>query len=156
MKTCNRCGECRPLSDFAKNKRRKDGVQTYCRPCQLEYQRQRYAEPEVYARRQMNREEYKRRRVGSSRKWYLKSTYGITEEQYAALYATHDGGCWICEEKKDYFLHVDHNHKCCPGTKSCGKCIRGLLCFKCNTALGNVNDDVELLQRAINYIKDFS
>ena len=155
MKKCSRCGKSKSLGEFFSNKRRKDGVQTYCKSCHLEYGRQRYAAPESHRRRKMNRKESKRRRAASSRKWYLKSTYGITEEQYLALYEKHNGGCWICGEKKDYFLHVDHNHSCCAGAKSCGKCIRGLLCFNCNTMIGHARDNVELLQRAINYIKDF-
>ena len=33
--------------------------------------------------------------------------------------------------------NVDHDHACCPeGGRSCGKCIRGLLCMECNKYLG--------------------
>lgn len=40
MKTCNRCGENKPLSEF--NKKRASGVQPYCRPCQSSYQKDNY------------------------------------------------------------------------------------------------------------------
>ena len=40
MKTCNRCKEEKPLTEF--NKKRKSGVQAYCRPCQREYQQNHY------------------------------------------------------------------------------------------------------------------
>jgi hypothetical protein len=38
-------------------------------------------------------------------------------------------------------VHVDHDHACCAKATSCGKCIRGLLCSACNTALGMLRDD---------------
>lgn len=44
-----------------------------------------------------------------------------------------------------YKLHVDHCHQT-------GK-IRGLLCQKCNMALGLLNDSVEILETAIRYLK---
>ena len=40
MKTCNRCKEEKPLSEY--NKKRVSGVQPYCKPCQGEYQRENY------------------------------------------------------------------------------------------------------------------
>lgn len=152
MKTCNRCKEEKPLSDFFSNKKRSDGVATYCKPCQLEYQRERYADPESYRRRQMNRDEYARRRKASGRKWYLKSTYNLTEEQYQKLYDKNNGQCWICNKSVSYYLHVDHDHSCCSGEKSCGKCIRGLLCYSCNSLLGHAKDSVDILKAATRYL----
>lgn len=34
-----------------------------------------------------------------------------------------------------YPEYVDHDHKCCSGDKSCGKCVRGILCPGCNTGM---------------------
>lgn len=152
MKTCNKCKEEKSLSDFFPNKKRSDGVATYCKPCQLEYQRERYADPESYRRRQMNRDEYARRRKASSRKWYLKSMYNLTEDEYQKLYNTNNGQCWICCKEVDYCLHVDHDHSCCSGEKSCGNCVRGLLCHSCNSLLGHAKDNTEILKSAIRYL----
>jgi hypothetical protein len=52
-------------------------------------------------------------------------------------------------------LCVDHDHTCCPGAKSCGKCIRGLICRRCNSILGGVNDSIELLEKVIEYARRY-
>lgn len=50
---------------------------------------------------------------------------------------------------------IDHDHACCPG-KSCGRCVRGLLCVNCNTALGQARDDPSLLRRLAAYLDEGS
>ena len=147
MKRCNRCKINKPRSDFFVNSKRSDGLQTYCKPCHLEYGRERYANPEAFTRRQMNRDIYKERRKLSSRKWYLKSTYGITEEYYLKLLSLGNNSCWICKESYSYNLHLDHNH-------DNGK-IRGLLCGECNRALGLFKDNKNILKLAIGYLEQF-
>ena len=67
--------------------------------------------------------------------------YGITEAQYNELLERQGGGCAICgrtqeENGRARYLSVDHDHRCCPGKKSCGKCVRGLLCLRCNNDMG--------------------
>jgi hypothetical protein len=154
MKKCNRCNKEKPISDFFKNIKRSDGVQTYCKICHLEYGRERYANPKAFKRRQMNGEIYKKRRQASSRKWYLKATYNITEIDYNTLFNKTFGQCYICNIKVDYWLHVDHDHNCCPGAKSCGKCIRGLLCHNCNSLLGHAKDSTDILMKAAKYLSN--
>lgn len=63
-----------------------------------------------------------------------------------------DPKCEICGSK-ELKLHVDHDHKCCPGVKSCGKCVRGLLCPGCNHGLGNFRDNEERLLLAAAYLR---
>lgn len=147
MKTCKRCNATKELSDFFINVRRKDGVSTYCKPCQLEYQRARYNDPENYKRHKLDREIYLKNRKDSVRKWYLKTTYGLTPEEYDGLYSAGDGKCYICKREYDYYLHVDHNH-------STGA-IRGLLCNPCNRGLGLFGDSLENLKSAIAYLEQF-
>jgi hypothetical protein len=42
--------------------------------------------------------------------------------------------------------------ECCPGKKSCGKCIRGLLCARCNSAIGLFDEDPVTLHAAVEYL----
>ena len=82
--------------------------------------------------------------------------YKVTPERYAAILARQGGGCAICGRKPEpgKRLHVDHDHACCPAKKrSCGKCVRGLLCSACNTMLGHANDDPDVLRRGIDYLE---
>ena len=59
--------------------------------------------------------------------------YGITRQEMASLL---DGTlCPICETRTKNV--IDHDHSCCPGRQSCGKCIRGALCRPCNATLEN-------------------
>lgn len=49
-------------------------------------------------------------------------------------------------------LHIDHDHSCCPGPRSCGNCVRGLVCEPCNKGFGHFDDDVERMKKAIAYL----
>ena len=50
-------------------------------------------------------------------------------------------------------INIDHDHTCCPGRRSCGKCIRGLPCPVCNRGLGMFKDSVKSLLRAVDYLE---
>lgn len=90
--------------------------------------------------------------------------YGFTLGEYDAMYILQEGKCSICANTeasisktgRSYSLVVDHDHKCCPGEKTCGKCVRGLICRKCNILLGMAGDDITVLRNALNYILAFS
>lgn len=92
-----------------------------------------------------NPSEYERAR----RKSHLKKHYGITAEQFDAMLAAQGGQCAICSEPptdaRGFRPHVDHCH-------ASGK-IRGILCGRCNKALGQFKDDASLLRRAIAYLE---
>lgn len=59
--------------------------------------------------------------------------------------------CGLCGSTSN--LKVDHDHRCCPGERSCGKCVRGLVCHTHNVAIGMLDDDPVLLRRAAEYIE---
>lgn len=76
--------------------------------------------------------------------------HNITKEYYDELFNKNNGKCWIC--KVSDAVHIDHDHLCCSGGWSCGKCVRGLLCSNCNTAIGLLKDNTKLLQESIRYL----
>jgi hypothetical protein len=77
---------------------------------------------------------------------YVKSTYNISAGQYRELIQLQENKCAICKSSNgDKRLCVDHCH-------DTGE-VRGLLCHTCNRSIGLLNDDVDLLTNAINYLK---
>jgi hypothetical protein len=78
--------------------------------------------------------------------------YNLPPENYRALLAQQDGLCAICQKWRAN--SVDHDHKCCDGPFSCGKCVRGLLCRTCNTILGRWRDDPATFLRAAQYLTE--
>mgnify|MGYP002361969110 FL=1 len=80
--------------------------------------------------------------------------HGTTKEQFEELVASQGNRCAVCRRDGDWqTLCVDHDHECCPGTWSCGSCIRGALCKRCNGALGAFADSPEKLRAAAIYIE---
>lgn len=97
----------------------------------------------------------------SKREQAYRLNYGLTRDDVDRLLAAQDGKCKICRQPpnpvhKKPKLHVDHDHKCCPGKKSCGKCVRALLCGNCNTALGLLKEDPLVLAAAAAYVAEVS
>lgn len=87
----------------------------------------------------------------------LRHKYNITLEQYNKMLKEQEYVCAICKrhDATEKSLSVDHDHKCCPGVRSCGDCVRALLCSRCNTGLGQFGNDEGYLQEALKYIKKY-
>lgn len=75
--------------------------------------------------------------------------HGLTLQRYNELLASQNGTCAICGSSdkghRNRFFNIDHCHKS-------GE-VRGLLCPRCNLAIGNFGDDIPLMQAAIKYIR---
>lgn len=83
----------------------------------------------------------------SSDAWRFKM-YGLTIESYLALLASQDGLCGGCSRPLPDRPHIDHDHTCCPGdSTTCGQCVRGLLCPRCNHTLGMATDNPAILRQ---------
>lgn len=51
---------------------------------------------------------------------------------------------------------VDHDHRHCPGQLGCEECFRGFLCYRCNAALGALDDDPTRLRGLLGYVERFA
>lgn len=93
----------------------------------------------------------------TSRARQINSRFQIREDVYERLLLQQDGLCAICRRppEPDRMLAVDHDTRCCPpaSRRTCGNCIRGLLCTNCNWGLGHLGDDPEVLLRAVSYVQ---
>jgi len=165
MKYCKICGALKPLDDFYKCAGMRDGHRHDCKACNLEVKRLRYLEdPEPMKARvkrwqQANPEKMhasqrkSRAKPGAkerARADHLMRKYGITVEQYDAMLEEQDGGCFICGRlpRPDISLHVDHDH-------STGQ-VRGILCFCCNNAVADFQENPALLGKAASYLSRYA
>ena len=114
-------------------------------------------EPEKYKEWLKRNNDYKRKAREKnpeySRWRAIYKKYKMTRAMYEGLLESQGGVCAICKNPptKNY-LAVDHDHSCCPDSKTCGNCIRGLLCGSCNSFLGRVNDEPNSL---LDYLKKY-
>jgi Recombination endonuclease VII len=92
-----------------------------------------------------------------------KAKYNVTREWFDAKMIEQKRKCAICRKEeigtyrgKIKSLAVDHDHSCCSGKKSCGRCVRGLLCQRCNRALGMLLESIPILKNAIRYLRKYN
>ena len=143
---CKKCSE--PITNL---NRPKSG--TVCKVCIKKWHAEHYQRPEI-----------KQRHLEQGRKWRtlnkekshiqdlksrLKKEYGITVGEYEAILKSQHNKCAICKSdspkrKSSRGFFVDHNHN--TGL------IRGLLCHRCNLAVGWVEDSPDLILSLANYI----
>lgn len=129
-KFCGRCKKTKPAAEFYRNARHRDRLSTYCKECTNSL-RPNYTKEE-------------------NRDFQLKSTFGITRDDYNVMLAAQDGKCAICGtttpgNSRVFNFSVDHNHETDE--------IRGLLCELCNRGLGHFGDDPERLEAAARYLR---
>lgn len=136
-KKCPKCGLWKPHEEFYKDSSRNDGLGALCKPCK--------SASEKLARKD-NPERTKQKRHRN----HLRELYGISETEYARMFAEQNGQCKMCHRPQSAFtrrLCVDHDHKTLN--------IRGLLCISCNTILGQAQDRIEVLEQGIIYLEKF-
>lgn len=134
---CVMCQRWHSSQKYAKNGER-------ARQYQRERRQANLSDPEwVERQRELSRASY--RRVGRFR----GVRYNLSKAEVEQMYAEQANKCAACgsEEPPDptsgQVLRIDHDHACCPGkTRSCGKCVRGLLCNRCNIVAGAMENPV--------------
>jgi len=107
---------------------------SYCKPCEI-------------VRTCAWRAAHPGARIETRRGEKLKRRFGLTLEQYDALWKDQGGVCAGCggHNIAGRRLAIDHDHRT-------GK-IRGLLCDRCNRCLGSVKDSPDVLRRLANYLE---
>lgn len=118
LKTCTKCGESKPASEFYSHAATRDRLRTECKVCM-----------------KTARLAWRAANTDRDKDAALRNLYGIGLVQYKALLALQGGrcaGCGATKCKTGRALSVDHDRAHCPGRKGCSKCIRGLLCVADN------------------------
>ena len=103
--------------------------------------------PEIIAYQKAYRAKSETKRL--HRTFSLEKNYKISDEEYNKIFNAQNGCCAICGKHQSEFkkaLFVDHDHLTDK--------VRGLLCHKCNAALGLLNDNIDLLKLATNYLEN--
>lgn len=110
-------------------------------------------------RAQQNRDWYRQnpRSSAENARQHMRFRYGLSPEQRAQMLDDQDGRCYLCGEPLDLDqprkVHVDHDHSCCRGGRSCGACIRGLACDPCNRGIGYFRDDTDRMRRVADALE---
>lgn len=141
VKPCNKCNVQKPLEDFCKDKKYKDGRRNICKRCHTDYMINYYKNnPDKTA-------EKNRMNTKFVPAW---KRHHISEDSFNNMLKKHNGMCHSCKEKE--VKVIDHDHSCCKSNRSCGKCVRGLLCQPCNIALGLLLDNRNNIIKLLNYV----
>lgn len=101
-------------------------------------------------------EAWRKRNLEKARNAVKRAKYNI---DFPAVWEAQKGLCACCggpmkpEGRDKDSVCVDHDRSCCPGQKSCGECVRGLVHWACNLILGYANDDPKILRYAAEYVE---
>ena len=147
-KICSRCKINKPHSDYHKDNGRAIGIRCKCKECDkavvMEWRSKNKSEYNNYTA------QWRAKNPDKQHATDIKRHYGLSIDEYRLLLDKQHNKCQICGKKhnpseKRQRLYVDHDHLT-------GK-VRGLLCANCNFIIGHADDKVELLQKAIAYLK---
>jgi hypothetical protein len=149
----------KPVENFYGNRGGRDGRRPECKACTSALRLKRYrlnreseiarvrawqkAHPErLKAWREKNRD----RRLEQLREIHLRKKFGLTVKEFSRMLESQGGVCALCKAPPTpgISLHVDHDH----GTGE----VRGLLCVRCNNAIGLLRENPDLMRRAARYV----
>ena len=181
-KFCPKCGESKPLNEFHNDRHSSDGKTSRCKLCNNAATKEyRNSSEGVRARNLEHNQEYRRdhpeRYLGyEQNRWdrnadwmqdkRLRDHYNHTLEDYYT-FLDEQTGCGICHTltpggRGEVWFEIDHDHDCmngCTGKLSCGKCVRGVVCHRCNSVVipifegrrtGDISDLCEAVEDYMN------
>ena len=128
MRTCTKCGQTLDVERFSWANKERTRRRGDCKTCA-----------------------YRPKTIQQQRKAQRKHRYGVDDTEFTRMMVEQEGMCAICavvlDEDGERSLKpcVDHCH-------TSGH-VRGILCHRCNAALGLLDDDIERLQKAQEYLQ---
>ena len=147
-KPCPKCGEA-DTSKFGSNRSRKDGKAVYCHVCTREQYHTKFRETSLAQNKEWHKSNVQRANETNWKRQIKK--FGADPELYFKLFQEQHGVCYICHKDNGVTkygvkrkLSIDHCHKTHQ--------IRGLLCNKCNSWLGRIEDNIEAARRVLAYL----
>lgn len=159
-KKCATCSKIKPLSEFYKCKKAKDGHNSWCKPCQKIYVKEYHKKHKIKQHKlnKIYRENNKNKIRTRQKRWcvsprgkklvkaqQIKYLYDLTLDEHKQIYIDQNGQCAICGIPTAYDkIKTDHDHKT-------GK-VRGLLCHRCNALLAGL-DDKDFFEQATKYLR---
>ena len=147
MKNCSKCKQGKELSEFHKQKDRKNGLglKSECKECTKEYRQKYYLK---HQEREINRAiGYRSQHKEQIKNNYYKRKYGLTTNTIDQMFAAQGQKCAICkstESKSKHSWHTDHDHKTDK--------VRGILCQPCNMSLAKL-ENLEWKKLAEEYLQ---
>ena len=105
-------------------------------------------EEQIRHKKQYEKNKHKPEFLRKQRESFLKRHYNITIEEYDSMYIEQGGRCAICgihQSKINRRLEIDHCHET--------RIVRGLLCHKCNVGLGHFDDNIDILENVLAYLR---
>ena len=125
---------CKRGHNMSITRRKYSNGDTYCYECKK-------------IRQQQDRIKHPNRHLKYYKTSNRRRNYNLEPHEYNKLVEDSNNLCMICKSPPGHkSLHIDHDHKT-------GK-VRGLLCHGCNTAIGLMKDDINILIKAIEYLKE--
>ncbi len=152
QKKCGTCKFTKPISDFYKASDTIDGLNQICKSCnKIACQKYQNSHKKTVA---INKAQYAQRnkiKIAAymavyGKNYRYQTKYGITVQERNQMLEWQDGKCAICgKDESNKQLAVDHCHK--QGH------VRMLLCDDCNLMLGLIEDNIQTLSAAAEYLK---
>ena len=141
MKKCTKCETEKEITEF---RPRGNSLFSWCNECEKIASKARYTPRDKKPIIVKSKEEI----ALAAKVRMLKHRYNLTLEEYEMMYINQNGKCAICKVGYELGgtkgLFVDHDHETME--------VRGLLCRKCNSAIGQLNECKNILSEAIKYL----
>lgn len=173
---CSVCKQTKPITEFYPSRQRNSGGFKYeCKECNKVYQQTEerrehnclymknrrandpsYKEYQQVWEKRRPRRKYLPRGPETNLRNRLWGKFKLDIADYYKIVEQQQNCCAICGDPPPYQrLVVDHDHSCCVRATSCGECLRGLLCPRCNAGLGAFKDNETIMLKAIDYLKSY-